>query len=282
MSSRGEARDGVENAADAVQHATSTASRSRQGEWVARGGMAARGIVYVLLGMLAVLVSSGSERQSVDQQGAFTELATRPGGSILLAVLAVGLAAYALWQLSRAIAGPGGDEQKTVSRLVAAGVTFIYASLAVSAVTVLLGARQSKSSENEVLTARVMSYPGGTLLVALVGVGIIIVGGVMLYKGATTDFMKYFRSLSRWKHIVIKQLGRVGAIGRGLVFALVGVLVVSAAVTFDPGKAGGVDDAFRTALDQPYGRPLALAAAAAFIAFGLYGLAEARYRDVET
>ena len=76
------------------------------------------------------------------------------------------------------------------------------------------------------------------------------------------------------------SLGRIGTIARGGVFVLIGILVISAAWSFDPKKASGLDGALRTLLQQPYGTVLALLASVALVAFGVYGLAEARYRRV--
>jgi hypothetical protein len=265
-----------------VEEAGTRLSDSRHVSRVARAGMAARGVVYVLLGSLAVMVSTGNAEQDVDQRGAFTELASQRAGGVVLAAVAVGLAAYALWQALRAATGRDGASESKGKRLVAAGVAVSYTLLMASTVTILLGSRDSQSSGNEVLTARVMSYPGGSFLVAVVGLGVVGIGAVMVLQGVRTDFMRHLEKLPRRLEPIVRHLGRVGSIGRGAVFALVGALVVSAAVTFSPEQAGGVDEAFRTMLGQPYGSPVALVAALALVAFGLYCLAEARYRRLES
>jgi hypothetical protein len=75
-------------------------------------------------------------------------------------------------------------------------------------------------------------------------------------------------------------LGRVGTIARGLVFAITGFLVIQAAVTADPSKAGGIDTSLKSLLDKPYGPALVGALGAGLILFGVYALAEARWRRV--
>lgn len=92
--------------------------------------------------------------------------------------------------------------------------------------------------------------------------------------------MRYFRAVPPQIRRVVVHLGRIGTIGRGAVIALVGILVITAAWTVDPDKARGLDSAPRTLLQEPYGTVLALIASLGLVAFGVYGLAEARWRRV--
>jgi hypothetical protein len=275
-----DARDDARDAAEAVKDGARQAADSEQMTWVARLGMGAHGAVYVLLGVVALLVSAGSETRNVDQRGALSELASHTGGWIVLVALAAGFAAYAVWMLSRVVFGDGPRGKGKVLRVESAFGFVAYALLTASTVSVLLGSRQSQEQSQQGISATVMSFPGGRILVGLAGLCIVGVAGYMLFQGLRTPFMKNFRPLPAALEVVIRELGRVGSIGRAIVFGVVGVLVVSAAVSYEPQKAGGIDDAFRTALSQPYGRPMALAAAAALVAFGLYGLAEAAFRRV--
>ena len=120
-----------------------------------------------------------------------------------------------------------------------------------------------------------MSYTGGRWLVALIGLVIVGVGVALVVQGWQLSFMRYFKAVPPQVRRLVVNLGRIGTIGRGAVFAL-----VSAAWTLDPKKAGGLDGALRTLLQHPYGTALALVASLALVAFGGYGLAEARYRRV--
>jgi succinate dehydrogenase/fumarate reductase cytochrome b subunit len=125
-----------------------------------------------------------------------------------------------------------------------------------------------------------MSHSGGRVLVGLVGLAIVAGGAALVVEGYQLKFMRFFRAVPPQVRKVVVHLGRIGTIGRGAVFMLVGALVVSAAWTFDPEKAGGMDTAFRTLLQQPYGKVLGIVAALALLAFGVYGYAEARWRRV--
>ena len=273
---RGEAR----RDAGAVGDAAQAAADSRQADWAARAGLTARGVVWIVIGILALLLAQGSHASSADQKGALQELLTKPYGNVIVALMALGFVGYALWRLSEAAFGVTGEGKGAGPRLKSLARAVIYFVLAGTAVSALFGSNESQSAQQESLTARVMSHSGGRLLVGLVGLVILGVGVALIVEGWKLRFMRYFRSVPPQIHRLVVNLGRVGTIGRGSVFSLVGVLVLIGAWTADPQKARGLDGALRTLLVQPYGTALAVVAALALIAFGVYGLAEARYRRV--
>jgi hypothetical protein len=127
-----------------------------------------------------------------------------------------------------------------------------------------------------------MQHPAGRWVVGIAGLIIVICGLVLVVEGARKKFMKYLRTtqMSARMRRVIKVLGMVGTIARGLVFALVGVLVVDAAITHQASKSGGIDKALLTLRNQPFGEFLMLVAALGLVVFGVYGLCEARWRKV--
>jgi hypothetical protein len=92
--------------------------------------------------------------------------------------------------------------------------------------------------------------------------------------------MRYFKTLPPRTRRTIRTLGTIGTVARGFVFALVGAFVIWAAWTYSPQKAGGIDVVLKTVLGHAYGRPLVVLAGLGLLAFGVYGLAEARYRRV--
>ncbi|PZS19577.1 MAG: hypothetical protein DLM57_03890 [Pseudonocardiales bacterium] len=130
------------------------------------------------------------------------------------------------------------------------------------------------------MSARVLQWPPGQFLLASTGVVIAGVGLFLASQGLRTSFetqLDFDGSSEIWRRAAL-TLGVVGSVGRGLVFAMAGVLVVVAAATVDPNSAGGIDTALRTLAGQPYGQLLLLLAAAGFAAFGLFTLAEAKWR----
>jgi hypothetical protein len=243
-------------------------------------GLTARGVVYLLIGMLAVLLARGARGAHVDQQGALSEVLAQSYGNVLVAALAIGFFAYALWRLSEAAGGVTGERGSTSARLKSLVRGIAYLALTVTAVAALRGSGRTQTDQQETFTARALSHSGGRLLVVLVGLIVVGVGLAMVVEGWKLAFMKYFPAIPANVRPTVVTLGRVGTIGRGLVVALVGALIVSAGWTLDPHRSGGMDGAFRTLLAQPFGAVLAVAAALALMAFGVFGLAEARYRRV--
>ena len=93
-----------------VTQARSTGERIAQApwfEWLARAGLVARGVIYAIIGVLAVEMAFGAGGKTTNQSGALGELAKQPGGKILLVLMAIGLFGYAFWRLLRAAAQGG-------------------------------------------------------------------------------------------------------------------------------------------------------------------------------
>ena len=271
----------VQGVASEVVSAVRVGADSRPLGWAARLGLTARGVVYLLMGLLAVLVARGAVVQ-VDQKGALAQVVAHPYGGLLVAAMAAGFVGYALWRLSEAAFGVSGEGRRVGPRVQSLVRSLVYVGLAVSAVAVLQGSRTSQSSQQQSLTARAMEQPGGRWLVAAIGLVILGVGLALVVEGVRLRFMRYFPvgALSPRVRHAVRVLGAVGTVARGLVFALTGALVVAAAWTYDPAKASGLDGALKTLRDQPFGPLLLTAAGAGLVAFGLYGLAEAKYRRV--
>jgi hypothetical protein len=258
------------------------ASDSRPAQAMARAGLAARGIIYILIGWVAILVALGRSANQADQQGALQLLVGKPYGLISLWLLGLGFVAYALWRLSEAAFGVTGEGNGAGPRLKSLARALIYASFAYLTFKVISGKQGSQSGQQQDLSASAMHHSGGRLLVGLVGVIIVVAGLTLVMEGLRHKFMKQLRTaqMNQRTRRTIKQIGTVGTTARGLVFALVGVLVIDAAVTYQPSKAGGVDKALLTLRNQPFGEFLLILAGIGLILFGLYGLAEARWRRV--
>lgn len=276
------ASDAVQRAGEAVSDA---AARVKDGDavgWAARAGLTARGIVYLLLGVLVISIALGDTATNADQKGALAELIERPFGGLAVGLLAIGFACYAAWRLSEVFTGVKGTGGRAWPRVQSAFRAGVYAFLTWTAVSVLLGSTQSQASQQSTTAATVMTTSAGRAVIGLVGAAVIVVGLSLAWEGLTLKFMRWFPSGQLQPHevAVVKHLGRVGTVARGLVFAVAGWLLLLAAWTYDPSKATGIDGAVHVLRTQPYGVPLLLAAGAGLIAFGVFGLAEARYRRV--
>jgi hypothetical protein len=236
----------------------------------------------MLIGWVAVLVALGNSSHEADQQGALQFLAGKPYGSVSLWLLGMGFAAYALWRLSEAAYGVAGEGKRAGPRLRSLARAAIYAFLAYLTFQVISGAHGSQSGQQQDVTAKVMQHPGGRWLVGIAGLVIVIIGLVLTMEGIRHKFMKYLRTsqMSPRTRRVVKVLGVIGTVARGVVVVLVGVLVIDAAVSHDPASSGGIDKALLTLRNQPAGPVLLLLVALGLVVFGVYGLCEARWRRV--
>lgn len=281
LEARMSAGDTLSDAASRVVQATRDGADSRPMDWAARLGLTARGVVYLLLGLVAILVARGA-RAEVDQKGVMQQVIARPFGGAVIALLAMGFACYSLWRLSEAVFGVTGEKPGPGPRIKSLARGLIYGFFAVTAVALLFGSKSSQATQQKTLTAQVMAHPGGRWVVGIVGAVVVVVGLTLVVEGLRLKFMRYFPagSISPRLRSTVRNLGRVGTVARGLVFALAGALVVSAAWTYQPAKAGGLDVALKTLREQSYGPVLLLLAGVGLMIFGLYGLAEARYRRV--
>jgi len=258
------------------------ASDSPAAQAMARAGLTARGLIWILIGCVTALVAFGHAHQEADQQGALQLLARQPLGSVLLWVLGIGFVSYTLWCLSQAAFGVAGEGSGAGPRLKSVGRAIVYSFFAYLTFQVISGAQGSQSRRQQDMTAKAMQHPGGRWLVGIVGLIVVIAGLVLVGQGIRRTFLKYLRT-SRMSHRTRRVVGLLGVIGttaRGVVVAVVGGLVIEAAVTHKASESGGIDKALLTLRNQPLGEILMLPAALGLIVFGVYGLCEARWRKV--
>ena len=247
--------------------------------WGARLGLASRAAIYLLMSILAFEVAYGHTNKETDQRGALESLSTSAFGKVLLVLLAVGFACYALWRFSEVAFGVTGEGKKAGPRVKSFVRGLVYASFAVTAVKVLAGSGGSQAGQQRGITASAMAHSGGRLLVGVVGVIVAVVGGAMVYEGVKKKFVDNLdmSRASAGTRKTVTRVGMVGTVARGAVIGLAGVLVVDAAVTYSPSKAGGLDVALHTLAGQPYGKLLLTVAAVGLLTFAIYGFAEARW-----
>jgi len=259
------------------------ASDSPAARGLARAGLGARGVLYILIGWVAILVAFGkTSGHQASQSGALHLLAKQPFGLVLLWLLGIGFAGYALWRLSEAAFGVTGEGTGAGPRLKSLVRGLVYGFFAYLTFQIIAGTAGNSARKQQDLTVKVMHAPGGQLLVGIAGAVIVIVGVALVIEGLHRKFLKYLQTsqMSPQTRRVVERLGMIGTTARGVVFALTGVLVIEAAVTYKPAKAGGIDSALLTLRDQPFGQVLLILAALGLIIFGIYGLCEARWRRV--
>jgi hypothetical protein len=248
----------------------------RPADWeqpLARAGLVAKGCVYAIVGVLAFELAVGAGGAATSNQGALQHLAGSGAGTVLLVLLAIGLAAYALWRFIQA-----WHADEWAKRLGYAARGVVYAGITYSAVRILAGShhQQSQNGKAHKATAVVLSWPGGPVLVGIAGGVLIGVGLWQLYSGISTRFEDKWRG----SHDVGRIVGIVGHVARFVVFALMGAFAIKAAAQYDPQAAIGLDGALQKLARSSYGPFLLGITAAGLIAYGVFCLFDARYRDV--
>lgn len=286
MTRRNPSGENVKNQAE------QTAKQAAAHPWVerlARFGIASQGVVYMVVGILAAQAAFGAGGQTTDTQGALGVIASQPFGTFLLSLVAVGLIGYVMWRFVQAILDPehkGQDAKGIVQRLGYATSGIAYAGLALAAIQLVLGSGSSNSGNaSQGWTARILALPFGRWLVALIGAIVIGVGVAQLYEAYSGKFREQLKlaQMSPTEQTWTTRLGKFGLAARGIVFGIIGLFLIQAALQSNPGKVQGLDGALRELARQPFGPWLLGAVAIGLVAYGIYmTLAQARYRRVVT
>jgi hypothetical protein len=258
-------------------------ARSRQFEWLARAGLVARGVIYAIIGVLAIKLAFGDGGKTTNQQGALETIAKQPFGKALLILMAIGLAGYATWRLVRAALGHGPEaSDDTKERLDGLASGIGYALLCVTAVSILIGSGSGGSGGPDKATGGVLDWPGGQILVGLAGLIIVGVGLEQGYKGIRKKFLEDSKTeqMSERVERFVTALGSFGHLARMVVFGLIGYFLIRAAIDYDADKAIGLDGALTKLAHASYGPVLLGIVAAGLIGFAAYSVVDARYRKV--
>lgn len=251
--------------------------RTRGYRALVRTGLVCYAVVHLLIGWLALRIAWGGGGDA-SQQGALKTLAKTGAGPVLLVIVAVGMFALTVWQAAEAAFGQGrvaeqhDERRRTLKRISSAGRALVYLALGVSALRLVLGAGSSNQQE-EGLTAQLMGAPLGRVLVGLVGAAVIAIAVSQVVRGVR---QKFTEDLSGDRTRAVRVLGTVGYVAKGVALAVVGALFGWAALTYDPQKAGGLDEALHAVRSQPAGAVLLTALALGFAAFGVFCLVWAR------
>ncbi|MFC1401907.1 MULTISPECIES: DUF1206 domain-containing protein [unclassified Streptacidiphilus] len=248
-----------------------------------RAGFVARGVVYVLIGVLALEIALGKGGGEADRQGALHQVAAQPFGLAMLWILVVGFACMALWRASLAAYGEAG-RKKTGSRILSAGRAVFYASVCwgTAAYAAGSGGQTGSNAKSQDWTASALKLPGGQVLVAIVGVVLFGVGVGIAVSAIRRTFLKKLNTAAMSVRVrkVVTALGIGGSTARGTVFAGAGVFIVVAAVRFDPKQAKGMDATLRSFAHTPAGPWLLVLVALGLVLFGAFSFASARWRKL--
>ncbi|MFI5995625.1 DUF1206 domain-containing protein [Streptomyces sp. NPDC051362] len=254
-------------------------------EGAARAGLTARGVIYALVGVLALRIAFGGSGQQADRGGALQEIASKPFGAVLLWALGIGVVGMALWRLSEAVFGSAGEDGgKPAKRLMAAGRCVFYGFVAYSVLSFAAGSRGSGAGDKKSrdVTAKALGIPGGQWIVGAVGVGLVAAGVWIAVRAIMRKYHKHLKlgEMSKRVRQVVDVTGVGGGTARGVVFAAAGVFAVRAAIDYEPDKAKGMDDTLRSFAGTPMGPWLLALVAVGLILFGVFSFAMARWRKV--
>ncbi len=261
--------------------------------WLARTGLIAKGVSFGIVGILALKLALGSGGKATSREGALKSLAQHSFGKILLILLALGFAAYAIWRFIQGLveredpeeAGEAkGEAKKWGKRAGYAARGLIYGALSLSALRILTKSdhAQSQNQRAKQTTSTIFDLPAGRWLVGLAGLCIIGAGLWNAYRGLARTFEDRWRTgqMSHTERIWGSRIGAVGHLARAVVFGLIGLFITKAAVDYDAKEAIGLDGALQKLAQQAYGQWLLGLTALGLIAYGIYCLVDARYRDV--
>lgn len=257
-------------------------------ENLARFGYAAKGVVYFIVGLLAAQAAFTTGGKTTDTDGALVTIINQPFGKVLLALVTIGFIGYALWRLVQAVYDPEHPGQKTGAKQIAQRLGYAfsataYLGLAWTAVQLIMGTGgNSDGDTTRDWTARFMAQPFGRWMVALAGLVVIGVGISYLYQAYKAQFLRRLNlyQLSENQRRWVKWLGQFGMGARAIVFGIVGLFLLLAALQANANEARGLAGALEYLAQQPFGAWMLGTVALGVVAYSIYSLIEARYRQI--
>lgn len=268
--------------APAAKSAAREVRSSAAFEMVARAGYVANGIVHVLLGVIILVIAFRGYGEG-DEAGALKAVAETPFGFVLLWLIAITLWALGVWRaamgvLARDRTGDAeGRARKWGRRALEWGQALVFVALGVLAASVAVGVRPDGEETAEVASGGLLVVPGGSIVLAVVGVGIGVGGIVFGLVGIRRSFRERMSIPTGAPGRGITILGTIGYVAKGVALVIVGVLLVIASLTADAETAGGLDGAVDALLEVAFGPVLVGAVGVGFIAYGVFTMARARY-----
>ena len=255
---------------------------------LARFGFFTKGFLFIVIGFLAMLVAIGSpEGKITAPTGALATIAQLSYGRVILIIFVCGAIGHGVWNILRGVADVdrAGTGWRGISmRVIASGVGFFYLFLAWTAWNIIVAARAAQADEAipKTLTSLLLALPLGTVLVFLIGLGIIGAGVHECYSGISGKFQNNFRmyELSEKERKTVTWLGFLSFTARALIFALMGYFFIWAAIDYNPNEAVGLDGALHALVQSYYGKTLLFITAAGLICHGILSLYEARVRRI--
>jgi hypothetical protein len=255
-------------------------------EWLARMGYVAKGVVYMIVGVLAAMTALGVGGATTGTKGAVSRIEHQPFGQALVGLMALGLVGYVLWRFMQAVMDSehkGKDAGGLIQRAGFAISGISYGLLALYTIHLLLGSMavgSGSSGSESSLTAEPMSHRGGIWVVGAVGAIIVGTGVAEFMRAYREKFKEQWRTsqMSWAQEVWATRTSKWGLGARGVVFAIIGGFLTTAAWHTDPSETTGLEGALDKLADQSYGSWLLGVVALGLVCYGLYCFLNARYR----
>jgi len=253
---------------------------------IARVGMFAKGVVYVILGILTAIYAFGSGGQKAGKDSTLQFVYQQPFGKILLAILAAGLICYVVWRFIQAFRDPenkGDDKSGIGTRIGYAASGVLYGVLAFEAIRMLIssGGSGGGGSQKETIVSILLSQPFGQILVGIVAAVFFGKAIYQIYRAVSGKFAKKVQDseLDHRVKDVLRKAGYVGYIARGIVIGIIGYFFLRAAIEANPNQAGGTQQAFDfIQFSTTWGTILLGIIAVGLACYGVFMFVKARYR----
>ena len=259
-----------------------------------RAGWFAKGVVYLVAGVLALLVAAKAldwsrtataPNQEASPTGALKTIAQMSGGAALMWVLAIGMLIYAGWRVVSALLPGGGDAKAVVKRIGYLVSAVIYTTFALTAISLARSAPATPDGNANVssLSDRIMVHSGGRIVIGIAGAIAIGAGLYRLAKGVRVDVSDELdlSGISPQRRLWTRRLGAIGEIGRGIGIGLIGFFLVRAAVTYNASQATGLDGALRRLATETWGLVVVVIVGAGFAAYGVFCLMTFTHRELQ-
>jgi hypothetical protein len=246
-----------------------------------RVGYAAKGVIYLLIGVLALQLALGEGGRVTNASGILRAIVEQPLGHALLLMVGVGILAYAGWEIAQAIFDTrrqGSDTKGWIGRLLGIIKAVVYGTIGWEALRMVLGNNQRSQGADD-YARTTMSFPLGGIFLGLVGIGVGVYGVMQIRQAWQFKFDDELdqNQLRREGGGWVLSVGRWGIGARGIILAIMGYAIARAGFDRRPSEAGGIAESLWTLLSQPYGHWLLAAVAAGLICFGFFQLLHARY-----
>jgi hypothetical protein len=270
---------------ETVKHEAKQASREAI-PWIkrlGRLGYAAKGCVYIVIGVLAIQTACGAGGKVTDTTGAMQTIAGQPFGELLLSLLAIGLIGYTIWWIVQAIADPENKGTHIKGITLRSGffvMGVIHAVIAYNAVAIAMHSGGVSGNEEQGWSARLLQQPLGQWIIWIAGIILIGAGAGQLYRAYKATFTKEFerKAMTQRQYDWAKRMGRIGTAAHGIVLGIVGIFLIRTAIDANPNETKGFDGALAELAKQPSGPWILGGVALGLVAYGLHMLVQGRFR----